>query len=41
MSALPARSVPAAPPIDVARLSDEVYRQIQRRVRIERERRRG
>ena len=33
------RSMPAAPVIDVERLSDEVYRHIQRRVRIERERR--
>ena len=31
--------LPAQPVIDVARLSDEVYRHIQRRVRIERERR--
>jgi hypothetical protein len=30
---------PIPPTIDVARLSDEVYRHIQRRVRIERERR--
>jgi hypothetical protein len=37
-AAAPAR-LPAQPVIDVARLSDEVYRHIQRRVRIERERR--
>ena len=37
----PVRPAGAPPPIDVGRLSEEVYRHIQRRVRIERERRRG
>jgi hypothetical protein len=35
----PPSIAPAAPPIDIAKLSDEVYRHIQRTLRIERERR--
>jgi hypothetical protein len=35
----PNRPPAAQPPLDISRLSDEVYRHIQRRVRIERERR--
>jgi hypothetical protein len=37
--AQPARVTAPGPPLDLARLSDEVYRHIQRKVRIDRERR--
>jgi hypothetical protein len=35
----PARVQPLQPPLDISRLSDEVYRHIQRKIRVERERR--
>jgi hypothetical protein len=35
----PARPAAPQPPLDIARLSDDVYRHIQRKIRIDRERR--
>ena len=39
ISRLPAVVEPAQPQLDIGRLSDEVYRHIQKKIRVERERR--